>query len=250
MASSRRRGRESSSSSKTRSPSENQTTSSTGKARLEGPYLVVVLIVVFLGVGLWLSVLPSKTKPSSEDSSQQRSARDARAEQKDEESPPVRETTGNDVPLSTEKVKMAEEKGEVSVGEAEIDRNFKNSVLDRLRVSSGISVFGRRVEPQVVPAKGAERRKTNVQMYTMEHFLTDQECGGLIAAHDSHTRQNGPPIFCFDSVDTMNSHIQKYKKGKGLRLSARDFTEGTACLNDTVSQVRRRSGLFFFGFRY
>ena len=117
------------------------------------------------------------------------------------------------------------------------EREFKHTVLDRLQMSSGISVYGRKVEPHKVPLKVSPGKKTHVKMYTMEHFLTDAECQGLTGAHDRHTAENGPPIFCFDTVKTLHRHLSEHAELAKLVLTEADFTEGTYCVNDTISQV-------------
>lgn len=118
------------------------------------------------------------------------------------------------------------------------EKEWKPTVLNALKMSSSFEVAGRRIYPKAVKIKLSERKRTtHVKMYTMDHILTDAECGGLIQAHDRFVKAMTEPIFCFDSEKTLQQHLNEHKQLKKLKLADADFTEGTTCLNTSMSAV-------------
>ncbi|GFO37942.1 prolyl 4-hydroxylase subunit alpha-1-like [Plakobranchus ocellatus] len=91
---------------------------------------------------------------------------------------------------------------------------------------------GRRIAP--VELLHQKPSNSSVRVYLFDDFLSDQECEGLMRAHDSHvTAYTKPPILCFDSVKTLRKHIRD--AGKDINVNSKVFTTGTKCVNASFS---------------
>ncbi|XP_019636225.1 PREDICTED: uncharacterized protein LOC109478849 [Branchiostoma belcheri] len=111
-------------------------------------------------------------------------------------------------------------------------REFEPTILDRLKVRN-VSVDGRQLRyREVKPTKDVD---TNVRVYLFDNFLTARECEGLMGAHTRHVQEAAKhdPIICFDSIKTLRNHLKD--AGVKVKVSSRDFTEGTKCLNGSFS---------------
>ena len=77
--------------------------------------------------------------------------------------------------------------------------------------------------------------KSSVRVYVIENFLSEQECNGLMSVHNRHTSTlaKQDPIICFDSVESFRKHLKDAKLAH--KVSAKDFTKGTTCINETFS---------------
>ena len=117
------------------------------------------------------------------------------------------------------------------ITEMEEIRNFKSTTSSKFEVNP-IRVDGRDIKPvNVFSGLGS-----SVRAYSFDHFLSDAECDGLLRAHIKHVSDYNKlsPIICFDSADTANKHIMN--AGKDVSVSDSDFTQGTLCLNESLSE--------------
>nr|CAB3260540.1 uncharacterized protein LOC100175515 [Phallusia mammillata] len=78
---------------------------------------------------------------------------------------------------------------------------------------------------------------SHVRIFTMDDFLSPHECDGLMKAHASHVKQHSQhhPIICFSGETTMKEYLKHFKISWVNKVSENDFTEGTYCLNETLS---------------
>ncbi|XP_055875119.1 uncharacterized protein LOC106073181 isoform X1 [Biomphalaria glabrata] len=91
---------------------------------------------------------------------------------------------------------------------------------------------GRRIPP--IELLHQKPSNSSVKVFLFDDFLSAQECDGLIRAHDNHVKAaNKTPILCFDSVDTLRSHLKDAKKN--IKISPNVFTAGTRCVNESFS---------------
>ncbi|CAL1538796.1 unnamed protein product [Lymnaea stagnalis] len=91
---------------------------------------------------------------------------------------------------------------------------------------------GRRIPPVELLAQ--KPTNSSVKVFLFDDFLSAEECAGLMRAHDSHVKAlNKTPILCFDSVETLRSHLKDVKKN--IRVTPNDFTPGTKCVNTSFS---------------
>lgn len=105
------------------------------------------------------------------------------------------------------------------------------SIQDKLTMNSILS-NGQRLNISELTPKNS---KSSVQIYVIENFLSEHECDGLMSVHNRHTSTlaKQDPIICFDSVDSFRKHLKDAKLA--YKVSARDFTKGTTCVNETFS---------------
>ncbi|ESP02232.1 hypothetical protein LOTGIDRAFT_172228 [Lottia gigantea] len=111
-------------------------------------------------------------------------------------------------------------------------KNFK-ATFQKTLTPKKTFIDGRRVPAvELLPQK---ETNSSVKVYLFDEFLSEEEADGLIKAHDAHVKQasQNPPILCFDSVNTLQKHLKDAKKK--IRISPKDFTEGTTCVNQTFS---------------
>ncbi|XP_041479070.1 uncharacterized protein LOC121426751 isoform X1 [Lytechinus variegatus] len=141
----------------------------------------------------------------------------------------TRDKTKKDVE-KTQSQTRKDKKSKERISETE---SFKPAILDSLRMQE-IKVEGNIVTP-------VELTKNNlaspVKVYKIEGFLTDRECSGLMRVHQHYLTKTSSqnPIICFDSLSTLRRHIQDAGM-KGVTVSYKDFTEGTACINSSFSE--------------
>ncbi|XP_066927141.1 uncharacterized protein [Clytia hemisphaerica] len=81
-----------------------------------------------------------------------------------------------------------------------------------------------------------QTKDSSVQVFIVDDFLTKEECNGLSGAHVKHAKTSNElgPLLCFSGVQS----FQKYLNEAGLndiKISNRDFIEGTTCINETFS---------------
>ncbi|KAL3832523.1 hypothetical protein ACJMK2_024158 [Sinanodonta woodiana] len=98
-----------------------------------------------------------------------------------------------------------------------------------------IFVDGRRIPPvELLPQKP---NNSSVKVFLFEEFLSEAECDGLMSAHNKHVHDasNVDPILCFDSVSTLRQHLKEAGKQQ-VKVTPRDFTPGTTCVNATFSR--------------
>lgn len=96
-----------------------------------------------------------------------------------------------------------------------------------------IFVDGRRIPPmELLPQKP---NNSSVKVWLYEEFLSTEECDGLRRVHDKHVQEQSKhgPIICFDSVSTLRKHLEN--AGKSIKVTPRDFTQGTTCVNESFS---------------
>ena len=78
--------------------------------------------------------------------------------------------------------------------------------------------------------------KSTVKAYIIDGFLSNYECDGLASVHGRHVHElvtkNGP-IICFAGIETLRKYLKEV--GLKIKLTTRDFTEGTTCVNETLS---------------
>ncbi|XP_013420882.1 prolyl 4-hydroxylase subunit alpha-1 [Lingula anatina] len=111
-------------------------------------------------------------------------------------------------------------------------KNFKPTILDAL-VAKKIFADGRRIPP--VELLHQKTTNSTVKVYLFNDFLSEAECDGLRKAHDSHVAAaTVDPIVCFDSITTLRRHLKDAKKN--IKVSPKDFTSGTTCLNESFSR--------------
>lgn len=121
------------------------------------------------------------------------------------------------------------------LGERKQTKDFKVSIQKKLKINS-ILVNNRQLN---IKEHVHNNSQTSVRVYVIENFLSDQECEGLVAVHNRHVsniaKQN--PIICFDGVESFRKHLQDAKLN--YKVSAKDFTDGTTCVNETFSSKIR-----------
>ena len=123
--------------------------------------------------------------------------------------------------------------------ESEFYKNFKPTILNRLRVKS-TSVGGKTVKVRPLQHN---HKDTAVRAYVLENFLSDYECDALATAHDNHVTQTSKlnPLLCFDSVKTFKQNLKEI--GLKIRVGSADFLEGTTCINESLSLLLRQHGM-------
>ncbi|XP_033103273.1 uncharacterized protein LOC117106042 [Anneissia japonica] len=106
--------------------------------------------------------------------------------------------------------------------------------LQRLKVRN-VRVGGNVVTPQELTNGTAP-----IRAYIYENFLTPKECEGLMGVHNRHVIESNKdhPIVCFDGISTLRKHL-KAAKSK-YKVSQRDFTNGTTCVNVTFSKKLKK----------
>ncbi|XP_035689841.1 uncharacterized protein LOC118425129 [Branchiostoma floridae] len=151
-------------------------------------------------------------------------------EEKVEEKAPAGKAKPKETPKKPTKQKKPQTVSEDSLPE-EI-KEFQPSILDRMKVRN-VSVDGRQLRyREVKPTKDVD---TNVRVYLFDNFLTARECEGLMGAHSRHVQETSKhdPIICFDSIKTLRNHLKD--AALKVKVSSQDFTEGTKCLNASLS---------------
>ncbi|XP_074645496.1 uncharacterized protein LOC141901865 [Tubulanus polymorphus] len=93
---------------------------------------------------------------------------------------------------------------------------------------------GRRIPPMNL--LHINENNSTVQVYLFDDFLSERECDGLRQVHDKYVTESSKiePIVCFDSVKTLRAHLRDAGINN-VKISPRDFSEGTTCLNKTMS---------------
>nr|XP_026694930.1 uncharacterized protein LOC100175515 [Ciona intestinalis] len=109
--------------------------------------------------------------------------------------------------------------------------NFEQKIQNELKVKN----IGDKTWTEVKIRKNVNN--TNVRIYTMDDFLSSRECEGLMKAHDNHMKQHDDqgPIICFSDETTMGKYLEQIKEKWTKRISSQDWTQGTRCLNASVS---------------
>lgn len=111
------------------------------------------------------------------------------------------------------------------------DRTYEPS-FQRTFVPKKTFYGGRRIAP--LELLNQKPSNSSVKVYLFDDFLSQQECEGLIAAHNSHVEAfTKPPILCFDSLYTLQKHIRD--AGKNIKVTSKIFTHGTSCVNSSFS---------------
>ncbi|XP_038044858.1 uncharacterized protein LOC119719459 [Patiria miniata] len=114
-------------------------------------------------------------------------------------------------------------------------KEFQETILKQLKPRD-ITVDGRLVKVQELIGSKKRPEKASIRVYQFEHFLSDQECDGLMRAHLRHVSVHSEdPIICFDSVDTLRRHLRN-TQFKNMKITSEDFTEGTTCVNASFSK--------------
>ncbi|EDO49036.1 predicted protein [Nematostella vectensis] len=110
-------------------------------------------------------------------------------------------------------------------------KNFKLSVQKKIKMES-INIEGK---PITIKELKHSNAKSSVKAYTIENFLSDYECDNLVKVHKRRLEilDKMTPIMCFDGVDTLRKNLKELKLA--YKVSERDFTMGTTCLNETFS---------------
>ncbi|XP_070564959.1 uncharacterized protein [Ptychodera flava] len=123
--------------------------------------------------------------------------------------------------------------GYINVVEREEREKFEPKILNSLDIRQ-IEHDGRIMHTREL--KGNKPNNSTVRVYMFENFLTAQECYGLMNVHNKHVRETDKdgPLVCFSSIDTLRKHIED--SGENIKVSEKDFTEGTTCVNATFSK--------------
>lgn len=114
----------------------------------------------------------------------------------------------------------------------EVD-NFKATYLKTMSPKK-IFVDGRRLPPvELLPQKP---NNSSVRVFLYDEFLSEQECDGLMRAHDSHVKESSKinPLICFDTIETLRKHLKTARKK--VKVTPADFIPGTFCVNETFSR--------------
>eukprot|EP00117_Sycon_ciliatum_P011973 scpid71910/ scgid13220/ Prolyl 4-hydroxylase subunit alpha-1; Procollagen-proline,2-oxoglutarate-4-dioxygenase subunit alpha-1 len=196
----------------------------------------VLLVLVLVGVALW-SALPNQQRPRQVEPP---SEEDVAQPADDSAGKSPKAETNPTIAIDDSKVGETNSDPEPIHPELQREKEWKPTTLSGLRMSGALEVAGRRLHPKQVKTRLREdgpKRRTDVKMYTLDHVLTDNECVGLIGAHDQHRQRMKDPIFCFDSEKTLQAHLKEHAQLRNLKLADGDFTEGTTCLNTTMSRV-------------
>jgi hypothetical protein len=64
------------------------------------------------------------------------------------------------------------------------------------------------------------------RVYLYDEFLSEQECDGLMKAHDSHVKDSSKhsPLICFDTIETLRKHLKAARKK--VKVTPADFLPG------------------------
>lgn len=64
------------------------------------------------------------------------------------------------------------------------------------------------------------------RVFLYDEFLSEQECDGLMRAHDSHVKESSKinPLICFDTIETLRKHIKTARKK--VKVTPADFIPG------------------------
>lgn len=141
-----------------------------------------------------------------------------------------RKTRSQESPSKEHKGRELKKEKEVSLKKKA--EQFQPTFLNSLDIQN-IVVDGR----TIVPVELTQNRpEAPVKVFMFEGFLTDFECEGLMRVHRRHIAETEvqDPIICFDSLATLRKHLKD--AGKEKKITERDFTEGTMCVNASFSQ--------------
>jgi hypothetical protein len=121
---------------------------------------------------------------------------------------------------------------------AKQEPGFTISVQNQLTMQ-GLDVDGRHLRVQEMKVTN---EKSHARVFIIENFLSQKEMVSLIRAHELHSSDPSIPfpLFCFDDVATLQSHLNDAKIT--YVASESDFSPGTYCLNATFSR-RLKSAL-------
>ncbi|GFR79873.1 prolyl 4-hydroxylase subunit alpha-1-like [Elysia marginata] len=137
----------------------------------------------------------------------------------------------NENKRSTLKVVKSEEN---SISQSESKSSDSEYEPSFLRTFTPKKTFygGRRIAPMEL--LNQKPSNSSVKVFLFDDFLSQQECEGLMRAHNSHVEAyTKPPILCFDSINTLRKHVRD--AGKKVKVTPQVFTEGTSCVNASFS---------------
>lgn len=82
-------------------------------------------------------------------------------------------------------------------------KNFKPVKINKIKMKN-VYLDGKRKVYKEVKHKNSD---SHVKIYTIDGFLSDKECDGLIGAHNNFVTQfnKQDPIICFDTISTLRS---------------------------------------------
>ena len=68
------------------------------------------------------------------------------------------------------------------------------------------------------------------RVFLYDEFLSEQECDGLMKAHDSHVKESSKinPLICFDTIETLRKHLKAAHKR--VKVTPNDFIPGQSNL--------------------
>ncbi|XP_061180354.1 prolyl 4-hydroxylase subunit alpha-1-like [Saccostrea echinata] len=110
---------------------------------------------------------------------------------------------------------------------------FKPTYLKKMSPKK-IFADGRRLPPVELLAQ--KPNNSSVRVFLYDEFLSEQECDGLMKAHDSHVKESSKinPLLCFDTIETLRKHLKAAHKK--VKVTPADFIPGTFCVNETFSR--------------
>ncbi|XP_062577395.1 prolyl 4-hydroxylase subunit alpha-1-like [Saccostrea cucullata] len=143
-------------------------------------------------------------------------------------------TTNQNSQTSTKTTKKQSKKKENGVKDLKTEaENFKPTYLKKMTPKK-IFADGRRLPPvELLPQKP---NNSSVRVFLYDEFLSEQECDGLMKAHDSHVKESSKinPLICFDTIETLRKHLKAAHKR--VKVTPADFIPGTFCVNETFSR--------------
>ena len=116
-------------------------------------------------------------------------------------------------------------------------KDFQPTIQRTLKMKS-VQVYSKELKIQELKHGN---KKSSVKAYIIDGFLSDYECDGLATVHRQHVHEletKSGPIMCFASIGTLRKYFKEV--GLKMRLTNKDFTAGTTCLNETLSNKVKR----------
>ncbi|RDD42813.1 Prolyl 4-hydroxylase subunit alpha-1 [Trichoplax sp. H2] len=115
-------------------------------------------------------------------------------------------------------------------------KNFKSKKIRKITMKNIYLDSKRKVYKEIKH----KNKKSHVKIYTIDAFLSDKECDGLIGAHNRYVSKfnKQDPIMCFDAISTLRSHLKDAKLK--MQVTPNVFTEGTTCLNASFSSLLKK----------
>jgi len=133
---------------------------------------------------------------------------------------------------SQSKTKKTKQKGAKDQSEDKENTKPFKPIYQKTLTPKKVFIDGRRIP--AVELLHQKESNSSVRVHMFDEFLSEQECDGLIKAHDHHVaNMDKQPILCFDSIATLRSHLKEAKKR--VKVTPNVFTPGTRCLNATFS---------------